>query len=361
MAKLYLLRHGEPALPQDGHICLGALDLPLSRQGVRQAERLHDYFRNRDALVCASDLQRSVDTAAILAGSRQLVRVCPDFREMAMGEWEGLSFSEIRQQYPQLYAERERDPFLAPPGGETGQQALTRFSNALHRIIWAASRDVVVVAHRSVNLLYLASLAGSPAQAFALPQPYGCINELEIGNGVIALTHIGLMPDSAPSPEECLRLLEKYHTPDPVIGHGQCVAAQAETLAEKLAEAGVSLDIPLIRAAALLHDIARSQPHHAETGAQWVCQAGYLQAANIIRQHHELVSFAAGQIDEAAVVFLADKYIQGTDTVSLARRFAESRHKCPDTSALIAHQRRWEQAKEVERLIFSYINQGEAR
>lgn len=58
---------------------------------------------------------------------------------------------------------------------------------------------------------------------------------------------------------------------------------------------------------------------------------------------------------EAAIVYLADKQIQGVRRVDLGERFEKSRRRCEmqenAKEALRFHQIRWEQAKEVERRI----------
>ena len=41
-------------------------------------------------------------------------------REVSVGRWEGLSFAEIRERWPELYEARgENMSSVAPPGGES--------------------------------------------------------------------------------------------------------------------------------------------------------------------------------------------------------------------------------------------------
>ncbi|MBR5094327.1 MAG: HD domain-containing protein, partial [Oscillospiraceae bacterium] len=97
--------------------------------------------------------------------------------------------------------------------------------------------------------------------------------------------------------------------------------------------------------AALLHDIARDRPAHPETAAVWLRELGYPEVAGIVRQHHDPES---RELDEAALVFIADKAVRGDKRVSIDERFGASLAKCADAQARAAHRRRWESAKRIQ-------------
>ena len=59
-----------------------------------------------------------------------------------------------------------------------------------------------------------------------------------------------------PTREECEELLEKYGTPEHVRNHCREVARTAFVIASALNEKGYDLDLELILAAGLLHDIS---------------------------------------------------------------------------------------------------------
>lgn len=79
---------------------------------------------------------------------------------------------------------------------------------------------------------------------------------------------------------------------------------------------GYIFDQKLVRSGALLHDIARLQRHHTKTGAELFLQLGYPEISQIISQHHGLLET---KLDEAAIVFLADKLIQETQRVTIEK------------------------------------------
>ena len=113
----------------------------------------------------------------------------------------------------------------------------------------------------------------------------------------------------------------------------------------------LALDLGLLENAALLHDLARAQEHHAAAGAAWLRALGYEAEAALVEQHHD---WPLGPLDEAAVLVLADQCVQGAEIVPLEARFAASREKCRTPEALAAHGRRYQTAlylkEEVNRL-----------
>ena len=89
---IYLIRHAEPVQLSSKKIYLGQLDPPLSPKGCNQAAKLSGLMLNRklDAIFC-SDLTRAKQTAAIIAQYHDCKLVClNEFREINLGEWDGL-------------------------------------------------------------------------------------------------------------------------------------------------------------------------------------------------------------------------------------------------------------------------------
>lgn len=124
-----------------------------------------------------------------------------------------------------------------------------------------------------------------------------------------------------PTYNECLSILYKYKVSDNVACHGRAVAAIARRLAELLNRAGLNLNIEMVVAGGLLHDLAKSKPNHPKRGERVVRSMGFSSIGGIIASHMDLELADEYVIDEAAVVFLADKLVQGDRLVSLAERF----------------------------------------
>jgi molybdenum cofactor cytidylyltransferase len=167
------------------------------------------------------------------------------------------------------------------------------------------------------------------------PEDLAVIRQRAVGEG---------LPDET----RCLELLAENGLPESRVAHSRAVAAVAGALAAALDARGQHLCGPLVHAGGLLHDIARSQPRHPDAGADLLEGLGYPRVAAVVRQHMELSRDAGQDVDEAKVVFLADKFVQGDRLVGLEERFAVRlvRHR-GDADALAAVRRRKAQAEKV--------------
>ena len=156
------------------------------------------------------------------------------------------------------------------------------------------------------------------------------------------------LPDAA----TCLRLLADRPVPRDRIAHSLVVAGVAASLAAALDRRGLHLVAPLVTAGALLHDIARDQPHHAAAGGDLLDGLGYPRVAAVVRPHARLGDRAADEPDEAQLVYLADKLVQGTQVVGLDERFAaRSARYAADADALEGVRERKEEALGVLRRV----------
>ena len=127
--------------------------------------------------------------------------------------------------------------------------------------------------------------------------------------------------EDLPSERRCMELLRETGAPPALVAHCRVVAAVALALATALNEAGQCLCIPLVVAGALLHDVARARPRHAEAGADLVRSLGYPRVAPLIAHHMSLRAIPLG-VDETQVVYLADKLVVEDRIVGLEARFA---------------------------------------
>ena len=145
-----------------------------------------------------------------------------------------------------------------------------------------------------------------------------------------------------PPDAEIERMLDEMNTPEHIRAHCAAVAEKAAHLAAQIDH---SADSALLRAACLLHDIARaSHKNHADVAACYLRRNGYLILAEIIRQHHDLTPFAS---TEAKLLYLADKLVQGTREVSLHERFSASKQKCTTPQAIEIWERRYRDALQI--------------
>lgn len=97
---MYLVRHGETQWNQIRCI-QGHSDIALNELGMRQAELVAGRFRREKIhAVYSSDLSRARETAAKIAENFSIsVGTHPTLRERCYGQWEGLTYEEIRARF----------------------------------------------------------------------------------------------------------------------------------------------------------------------------------------------------------------------------------------------------------------------
>lgn len=150
-----------------------------------------------------------------------------------------------------------------------------------------------------------------------------------------------------PTPAECRAILEQMKVSDDVVRHGQRVAEVAEWLASRLNNNGLCLNVVLVRAAALLHDLAKGQPDHARSGARILADLGFPGVAQIVALHMDCDFKEGTPLDEAAIVYLADKLVQGDRVVSISERFKRSFEKAGAGPTVLHVQQRWERTQSI--------------
>lgn len=153
VTRVLAIRHGETAWNAESRI-QGHADIPLNDRGRWQAGRMAAALADEgiDAIY-ASDLRRAFDTAAALARAVGLpVATDVGLRERRFGEFEGASFSEIEQRWPEASQRwRRREPDFGPAGGETLADFFARSVEALTRLAAAhPGQTVALVAHGGV-------------------------------------------------------------------------------------------------------------------------------------------------------------------------------------------------------------------
>ncbi len=104
--------------------------------------------------------------------------------------------------------------------------------------------------------------------------------------------------------------------------HCRAVARLAVAMALALSNAGANIDVELVAEAAVVHDIAKSQPCHAAAGATLLRSLGRADLADVVAEHVDFMSFA-GPITEIEIVCLADKLVASDAYVGLQTRFAQ--------------------------------------
>ena len=159
-SRLILVRHGET----EGESSIryhGRTDVALSELGrsqMRLAARAIESRRRAKnfAHVFSSPLVRASEGARIVAGESVPLVTLEEFAEVHFGLFEGLTADEIRERYPDDFAQWNADrlaPSYTYPAGESRGAFADRVERGLERMlaIWTPrDQDALLVAHRGV-------------------------------------------------------------------------------------------------------------------------------------------------------------------------------------------------------------------
>lgn len=193
MTHLVLVRHGETEWHGENRYA-GSSDVALTPRGIEQAAQLASWAAEAglDA-VWTSDLTRARLTATECAtASGVALRVDTRLRELDFGAGEGLTASEMGEQFPEALHAFRADPVSDHlPGGEDPTAAADRFVACL-RQIEATHPDgrVLVVAHTTAIRLALCHLIGIPLREYRRTFPFvrNCaLTEIQLGPDLMAL------------------------------------------------------------------------------------------------------------------------------------------------------------------------------
>ncbi|GAB1475326.1 hypothetical protein MASR2M70_01580 [Bacillota bacterium] len=134
-----------------------------------------------------------------------------------------------------------------------------------------------------------------------------------------------------PSRKACLDLLNSYGTPSHVIRHCKAVSNTAVRIAKALNEKGANLDLALLEAATLLHDIARVEENHGVKGAAVLEKCGYRQVAKLVKCHMFYATDPFKEmITEQDILCLADRMVKEDQYVGLDIRMRSVLEKLID-------------------------------
>ncbi|MHC3388455.1 bifunctional RNase H/acid phosphatase [Streptomyces lavendulocolor] len=173
-ATFVLLRHGETALtPEKRFSGSGGSDPDLSPVGRRQADAVAAALAARGTVqeIVSSPLARCRQTAATVAARLGLdVHVDDELRETDFGAWEGLTFAEVRERYPDDMDAWLASPDAAPTGGESFAEVALRVAAARDRLTARhAGRTVLLVTHVTpIKTLVRLALGAPPESLFRM-------------------------------------------------------------------------------------------------------------------------------------------------------------------------------------------------
>jgi ribonuclease H / adenosylcobalamin/alpha-ribazole phosphatase len=202
---LLLLRHGETAHSVARTFSgSGGDDVPLTPNGRAQAEAAAAALADRTniGVVASSPLRRARETAAAVAAVLGVpVRVEPGLAEADFGAWEGRTFAEVGDAWPDELTEWLASTSVAPPGGESLDVVGARVRAAVDPLLASyTGRGVVLVTHAApVKALVCRALDVPLGTAFRMELPPGSLSEVHwYADGRASLRSFAVVPRPIP-------------------------------------------------------------------------------------------------------------------------------------------------------------------
>ena len=181
--RIYLIRHGQVA-GFDQPRYNGQADVSLTDYGVEQYHLIKDRLADTKISACyTSDLSRCTTGAGIICQSFG-IEPTPrrELRELNIGVWEGLTWQEIRSNWPDGWQARMDDLVnYRVPGGENLLDVEARVMPVINEVVCRhKGQEILVVGHGGVNRVVLLNAIGAPlAGMFNVEQNYGCLNIID--------------------------------------------------------------------------------------------------------------------------------------------------------------------------------------
>ncbi|HEU4947804.1 MAG TPA: bifunctional RNase H/acid phosphatase [Kribbella sp.] len=199
--RVFFLRHGETPHTVDKRFSgSGGDDPALSETGQAQARAAASYLASIGGVdaVVSSPMQRSRQTASVVAEALGLNAVVSQaWQECSFGEWDGYTFAEVQQKWPEALNAWMASTAVAPPGGESFEMCARRVRSARDWVLSTyPGRTVVVVSHVTPIKLMVRSVLQAPLSSlFRMELRPASITEIHwYADGVPSLRSFNLQP-----------------------------------------------------------------------------------------------------------------------------------------------------------------------
>ena len=196
-----LLRHGQTAHSVESRFSGVAGDPQLTATGRVQARAAAGMLRAEpfDAVV-SSPLRRARETAEVLGRE---VLVDDGLRETDFGQWEGFTFSEIAERWPDQMQAWLADPAVAPPDGESFVDTEVRVREALARMLatYQGGRVVVVSHVTPIKTMVRIALEAPPSALYRLHLDLASVSTIDwYEDGPCVVRSVNVTPQAAAQP-----------------------------------------------------------------------------------------------------------------------------------------------------------------
>ncbi len=169
MSRIYLVRHGETDWNREDR-CQGCLDIDLNAEGIKQAEVVAQRLSGEEihSIYC-SNLKRAYSTAEIIGQKCNLGVIRHEaLNEIHFGDWEGLTFAQLRNRPDYNYSDWRLSPHTVVFPGEGSlsnvQKRVMKYVDEI--ILKNVEKNILIVSHGGVIKLIILGLLGIGLEAY---------------------------------------------------------------------------------------------------------------------------------------------------------------------------------------------------
>jgi len=182
MCTIFLVRHAHTVVADNG-IVAGFSDVALSQLGKNSLIQLKNTMGSLPIdTYYTSDLIRSQQSMKLLTNHTYIVDA--RLKEINFGDWEGLSWNDVHEQYPdQLRTWSDNWVDQRPPNGETFKQLRDRCNEWLKEQSGKTDQTILAVAHGgSIRALLCAALVLPLHVAMQFDIDHASVTKLVLNN-----------------------------------------------------------------------------------------------------------------------------------------------------------------------------------
>ena len=187
MTTLILVRHGFSVANAERRLA-GVTDFELSPIGFKQAELVGKYIYQNfkvDAIY-SSDMTRACQTAAPAAELFSLPIIKnKEFRELYVGDWEGMAYTDIAEQYPTEFLVWKNDhAHSRTPNGESVREVYERVCPAILKTVKENPDKCILIVSHATSIRSFKSMVdtGSFEGISDIKVPNAAINVFDIND-----------------------------------------------------------------------------------------------------------------------------------------------------------------------------------
>jgi broad specificity phosphatase PhoE len=199
LTRLLLVRHGQTAETEKGKLYSNPM-AKLTELGTSQIIAIANWIsKEKPNTLLSSAAHRVVSSAQIIEKTTKLKAVAiEDLNEWHVGNWEGLTYLEVKKNQREIYDRWVNDPIHnAPPDGESIHDVCQRVQKKLLSIIKEyEGKTIILVTHAGVIRAITLYALSIPIENFwRLAIPVGSISKIDFSNNFATVHYLSFIPD----------------------------------------------------------------------------------------------------------------------------------------------------------------------